>query len=240
MAKAIIIGATSGIGLALARVLAREGYALGLAGRRDEVLAELQRTLPGAVVSRAIDISQPEEAARRLELLIGDLGGLDLLIICSGIGEHNQELAWEPERDTIAVNVAGFTAMATAGYRYFRQQGHGHLVGISSVGGLRGSRWALAYAASKAFVINYLEGLRILAHHQQLPRLYITDIRPGFVETPMTAGQQGMFWVAPVDKAAAQIYAAIRNKARSAYITRRWAFMAWVVRHLPARVLERM
>lgn len=226
--------------MALARVLAREGYELGLASRNAEVMAELQHSLPARVVYRRMDLTAPEEAIDALHALIGELGGMDLLIISSGIGRHNPELKWEPVRDVIAVNVSGFSAIATAGFRYFQQQGHGHLVGISSIAGLRGSRWSPAYSASKAFNINYLEALRNLARHLGLRGLYVTDIRPGFVETPLIAGQQGMFWIAPVEKAAEQIYAAIRRKARIAYITRRWRAVAWLARHLPEWVLERV
>ena len=239
MQKAIIIGATSGIGRALALELSRRGYAVGIAGRREELLREVQEDLVGPSATMMLDVAQPEEAINQINALIAALGGMDLLVISSGVGIPNPELDFPPERDTIAVNVTGFVAMATAGFRYFAGQGGGHLVGISSIAGLRGTRANPAYGASKAFEINYLEALRARARHQGM-KLTVTDIRPGFVETPMTHGQSGMFWVAGVEKAARQIADAIARKRRVAYITHRWAIVAWIARHLPAWVLERI
>lgn len=239
MQKAIIIGATSGIGRSLAIELSQRGYAVGLAGRRTELLQQVQGELSGPSATMTIDVTMPEEAALRLDELIAALGGMDLLVVSSGIGVPNPELEFEPERQTIAVNVTGFVAMAAAGFRYFTRRGAGHLVGISSIAGLRGSRYNPAYGASKAFEMNYLEALRNRARHARLP-IAVTDIRPGFVETPMTHGQVGMFWVANAAVAARQIADAIAKKRRFAYITRRWSIIAWIVRHLPSWALERI
>ena len=239
MPIAIIIGATSGIGRALVVELAGRGYALGVTGRREELLETLQRELTTPVIARRMDVTQPEAAMAQLDALIAELGGLDLLVVNAGVGIPNPDLTWEPERDTLAVNVTGFTALAVAGFRYFTRQGHGHLVGISSIAGLRGGRWNPAYSASKAFMINYLEALRGRARQLGLP-IAVTDIRPGYVATAMTASNQWMFWVATPSTAARQIADAIHRKSRVAYITHRWVLIAWLVRHLPDWVLERL
>lgn len=239
MPKAIIVGATSGIGRALAVELSRRGYAVGLAGRREALLHEVQAQLTGPSAMQVIDVTQPAEATTRLESLISELGGMDLLVIASGIGVANPDLDWQPELETIAVNVSGFVTLVTAGYRYFARRGAGHLAGVSSIAGIRGSRFNPAYGASKAFDSNYLEALRARAHHQQLD-IAVTDIMPGFVATPMTEGQRGMFWVANVETAARQIADALARKQRIAYITHRWSLVAWLLRHLPAWVLERI
>lgn len=238
MKKAIIIGATSGIGRALAVELSRRGYAVGLAGRREELLQELSSEMPGPSAVIKMDITHPEDAAPALDRLIAELGGMDILVISAGVGVTNPDLQWEPDQQTLAVNVMGFTAMAIAGFRYFSQQKSGHLVGISSIAGIRGSRFNPAYSASKAFVINYLEGLRGRAHHLGLP-IYVTDIRPGFVETPMTHGQSDMFWVADVETAARQTADAIISRKRIAYITRRWGIIAWILRRIPEWIAEK-
>ncbi|MHB9133002.1 MAG: SDR family NAD(P)-dependent oxidoreductase [Armatimonadota bacterium] len=238
MKKAIIIGATSGIGRALAVELARRGYAVGVTGRRETLLAELKAAITTPCYTKRMDLSLPEEAMAQLEALIEEMGGMDVLIISSGVGIANPDLEWPPERDTIAVNVAGFTAVATAGFRYFQRQDQGHLVGISSIAGLRGSRWVPAYSASKAYKSNYLEGLRARAFHQKLP-IAVTDIRPGYVATPMTEHNQMMFWVAPVDAAARQIADAIAHKKDIAYITRRWSILAWVLKWIPGWLHKR-
>lgn len=239
MPNAIIIGATSGIGRALAQVLVEEGYTVGVTGRREALLRELADAYPNRIVPQAMDLLQPEAAMAALRALIERMGGMELLVVSSGIGARNPELAFEPETRVTGVNVLGFLAMANVAYHYFAARGDGHLVGISSIAGLRGSRWSPSYSASKAFMSNYLEALRNRARHDGLS-ITVTDILPGFVATPMTEGQQGMFWVADATTAARQIYQAIKAKKRRACITRRWGLVAWLVRHLPDWVLERM
>ena len=128
--------------------------------------------------------------------------------------------------------------MATEAFHHFQQQGSGQLAGISSVAALRGST-VPAYAASKAFVANYLEGLRIRARKLKLP-IDIIDIRPGYVETPLTHGQPGMFWVADAATAAWDCLRAIERRKRVAYITPRWALIAVLLRLLPGWLYERI
>jgi len=238
MKRAIIIGATSGIGRELAVVLARNGYALGLIGRRKELLDELVRNLATQVFTRQIDISQTAEAIDALGELIQEMGGVELVVISAATGHLNPELDWHFEKATIDTNVAGFAAMANVAFRHFEGVGRGHLVGISSIAALRGGRAAPAYNASKAFVSNYLEGLRYRAAHAR-QEILVTDIQPGFVDTAMAKGE-GLFWVASAEEAARQIDRAIRRKAKHAYVTRRWRLFAWLFRVLPDAVLARL
>mgnify|MGYP001469401312 FL=1 len=121
---------------------------------------------------------------------------------------------------------------------YFLQRGSGHLVGISSIAALRGNSDAPAYNASKAFVSNYLEGLRIKAVKSRKP-VFVTDILPGFVETRMAQGE-GFFWVAKPERAAEQILAAIRAKKRRAFIPRRWRLIAFLMRFMPDFLIEKI
>ena len=134
--------------------------------------------------------------------------------------------------------MAGFTTVATWAFDYFIKQGAGQLAAITSIAGLRGGRHNPAYNASKAYQISYLEGLRQKAASLKLP-LIITDIRPGFVDTPMAAGD-GLFWVAPVPKAAQQIYDAIEHKRSVVYITRRWRLIAFIMKLIPELVYKHM
>ena len=236
--SAIVVGATSGIGRALAELLVADGYLVGITGRRQELLEEIRQLQGDAVCWRTMDICAPQGARETFTSLVEELGGVDLVIISSGVGVINPELLWEPEARTIATNVTGFAALATAAMNCFIDQGYGHLVGISSVAALRGNWGAPAYNASKAFVTNYLEGLRIKAARTRLP-IHVTDILPGFVDTPMAQGE-GLFWVASPPKAAAQIFAAIKGKKRRAYITRRWRLIAWLMQLLPDFIHERI
>ena len=132
----------------------------------------------------------------------------------------------------------GWTAAVDWAYGLFERQGCGHLVVITSVGGLRGGGAAPAYNASKAYQINYAEGLRQRAAKSSRT-VCVTDIRPGFVATAMAKGE-GLFWVMPAGKAADQIVRAIRRRRPVAVVTRRWRLLAWVLKHLPECIYRKM
>ena len=123
-------------------------------------------------------------------------------------------------------------------YHVLEKQGHGHLVAITSVGGLRGEPMAPAYSATKAFQINYMEALRKKAFKSG-SHIAVTDIRPGLVDTAMAKGE-GLFWVMPVEKVARQIIDAIRKRKSQAYVTKRWHIIAIINRHLPYGLYKRM
>jgi short-subunit dehydrogenase len=243
MKRAVIIGASSGMGLELAHVLGRAGWAVGLAARRATELQALARNLPAGAALRTMDIADTATAAEALKELISDLGGMDLMIISAGADHFNPDPRATLDRAAtqriIDINVSGFCAMADTAYEHFAHQGRGHIAGISSIAGLRGSAEHPAYSASKAFVSNYLEGLRLKADKSGLA-ITVTDIRPGNVETPMSAGQPGRFWVAPARQAAEQIFGAIQKKKHIAYITRRWVLIARLLRVLPLSLLKKL
>lgn len=238
MKRAIVVGATSGIGLALAKLLAADGYTVGLASRREPLLQQAQQQIGHPAHIQPIDVTRPDDAMHLLENLISDLGGLDLLVISAGTGFINTHLDWPPERETIDTNVTGFAAVANVALRHFIRQGHGHLVGISSIAALRGNGDAPAYNASKAFMSNYLEGIRLKVAKLGLP-IAVTDVRPGFVDTAMAKGEK-KFWVATPDVAARQIYRAIRRRKKRAYITRRWSLIAALLKLMPDPILARL
>ena len=231
MKKAIVIGATSGIGKELAKTLSEQGYVVGITGRRKHLLEQLQTDLPADSFARDFDISNTNHAIQSLQGLIDEMEGVDLIVISAGTGSIDPDLPWNKEKETIEVNVSGFTAMANVSIHHFIKQGYGHLVGISSIAALRGGADAPAYNASKAFVSNYLQGLRYKVNKSDLP-ISITDVQPGFVDTAMAEGEK-MFWVASPQEAAAQIYKAIKSKKNHAYITRRWRIIAWLMKYLP-------
>lgn len=238
MKRAIVIGATSGIGRALAERLAAEGYRVGVTGRREALLEELAATRPDSFCYAAADIMDPAAACAALERLAGELSGLDLCVVSAGTGDLNPGLDYALEEPAIRTNVVGWTAAVDWAYGRFEGQGGGHLVVITSVGGLRGGGAAPAYNASKAYQINYAEGLRQRAAKSRLP-LYVTDVRPGFVDTAMAKGD-GLFWVMPVEKAVRQIVRAVRRRRRVAVVTRRWRIAAWLLRHMPDGIYLKM
>jgi short-subunit dehydrogenase len=181
---------------------------------------------------------QADNVVEELQSLIGNMGGLDLLIYCAGYGNPSNDLVPEVEIDSTATNVMGFVKTASFTFNYFREQGHGQLAVISSLAALRGNSHTPAYSASKAYVSNYAEGLNIKACKLHL-NVVVTDIRPGFVKTKMAKGH-GQFWVAPVEKAARQIRTAIAAKKRVAYITKRWWLIALIMKRLPFSIYRKI
>ncbi|MDD4125604.1 MAG: SDR family NAD(P)-dependent oxidoreductase [Eubacteriales bacterium] len=238
MKKAIIIGASSGIGRAMAKILSSEGYILGLAARRTKLLTELQNELGTRSYIKYIDVSAQEEAIKSFSDLIDEMSGVDMIIITSGNGYINPLLDWEKEKSTIDVNVSGVTAMINIAIKHFYKKGTGQLVVISSVAALRGSGGAPAYNATKAYLANYLEGIRCRIKKDKKD-ITVTDIRPGLVDTDMAKGE-GLFWVQPVEKAAGQIYSKILRKKKIAYVTKRWGAVAFLLKHIPEKLLYKM
>jgi len=238
MKKAIIIGATSGIGKGLAKILADNNYKVGITGRRTELLEDVKSQNPNAYFTRTFDITDTKIIVANLNTLATELGGLDLLIISSGTGDLNEKLDFEIEKRTIETNVTGFTCIANWAFNYFENQKSGHLVAISSIGGLRGSRQAPAYNATKAYQINYLEGLRQKASKLKEP-VFVTDIRPGLVDTAMAKGE-GLFWVMPVEKTVRQIFKAIMSKKKVAFVTKRWLLIATILKLIQIPIYDRM
>ena len=238
MKKAIILGASSGIGRSLAQTLAKKGYALGLAARRLPLLLELQREINTPVLVQEVDIANTQNAILQLSELIRAMNDIDLFVISAGTGFINPELDLEKEIKTIAVNVTGFTTAVNVAMDHFLQKGKGHLANISSIAALRGNGNAPAYSASKAYESNYLDGMRQKIARLRLP-ITITDIQPGFVDTDMAQGE-GLFWVASPAKAAQQIFQAIRAKRKHAYITKRWRLMAWFFKFAPDIIYDRL
>lgn len=236
--RAIVVGASSGIGEALAHELAADGYEVGLAARRLERLEDIGGDLPTKAYVARMDVTDTEEARDRLRRLVDAMGGCDLLVLSAGVGDLNPDLDWDPERRTIDVNVRGFTALATLGMEVFAEQGSGHLVGISSVTSNFGNGAAPAYNASKAYVCRYLEGLRYWADNADAD-ITVTDVEPGYVDTKMALGDR-QFWMASPETAAVQIADAIRDRRRHVYVTRRWRLVAWLLRLLPERALSRL
>ena len=143
----------------------------------------------------------------------------------------SDDLDFEIEKDTIFTNTLGFTRIADWALNYFEKQKYGHFVGISSIAGLRGNRYSPGYAATKAFQMNYMEGLRHRETHLKLP-IYVTDIRPGFIDTAMAQGDK-IFWLVPLEKAGKLIFNAIKRKRKVAYISKKWVIFAYFMKLLP-------
>lgn len=234
----IIIGATSGIGKALYEHYASQSHRVAIIGRRTHLLEKLRQDHPSNTMIATADVTNQEEIAQAIKSLQQELGQVDMSIVCSGIGEINQSLDYAIERSTIDTNVTGWTFVVNMLYSIFEEQKHGHLVAITSAGGLRGEPSAPAYSATKAYQINYMEALRKKAFKGG-GQVFVTDIRPGLVDTAMAKGE-GLFWVMPVEKVANQIATAIRKRKSKAYVTKRWHVLAVINKILPYYLYKRM
>ena len=204
--RAIVMGATSGIGQEVARLLAANGYEVGIAGRREERLVQMAQATPGIVTHRQIDVTK-EDAPTELYKLIEELGGMDLYFHSSGIGWENVALDADKELKTVETNGVGFVRMVSAAYNWFAEQradeakqraeGDEQRAGdkerkariacITSIARTRGLGAAPAYSATKRMQAHYLECLSQQARMRHL-NIGITDIRPGFVATDLIAG----------------------------------------------------
>ena len=235
--NAIIVGASSGIGLEIARTLAGRGYKLALAARRLELLQQHAAELPAVAAVRRLDLVDPTSSRAVLKELFSDLGEVDFLYLSSGLGHVNPTLDWSWEEETIRINALGFAAMATAAFLQFHRQGRGHLIGITSVAAVRGSAMAPAYSATKSFAARYLEGLRYRAIQAKLP-IHVTDACPGFVDTAMGKSPR-RFWVATARRAAEQIVDAAEKRRKFVYVTPRWRLIAWILKAAPEFIYAR-
>jgi len=235
--NAVIFGATSGIGQELAKLLAEDGYKVMITGRRLERLQTMQSEKPEQYIIKQHDITDIDATKKVFEELPNIFDSIDLIVHNSGIMQPNFDLEWEKDLPTLQTNVIGATRVYQLAYNYFRVQGYGHLVGVTSVASIRGNRQVAAYHASKAFQASYLESLWMKAQRTKKAKIHVTNILPGYVDTDIIKGDT--FWMASVDKATKQIFTAIKQKKRKAYITKRWAMVAFVMKIAPVRLLMR-
>ena len=233
--RVLIIGASSGIGKELSLRYTSLGNEVIAVARLKPLLQELAHTNSNIQVAPC-DVADLEGSQALLTQVFAS--PIDLAILCSGVGDLNPDLDFAIERPTLDINVIGWTFFADFIYKQFEEQQYGHLAVISSCGGLRGEPMAPSYSASKAFQINYTEALCKKAFKSKLP-IVVTDIRPGLVNTRMAKGE-GLFWVMPVEKVAVQIMTAITKKKDVAIVTKRWAILHWIMKHLPRSIYKRM
>lgn len=235
--KIIIVGATSGIGRKMAELYVENGNKVGITGRRKELLEEIKALNPNNIETESFDVTESENI-ERINSLVGKLGGLDILVYSSGVGEPGKELDWQIDKMTVETNVNGFIEICNWGFNFFANQDHGSMVVLSSIAANRGNSWAPAYSASKSFQSNYFEALSIKAKRMK-KNVFMTCVEPGFVETKMAKGNK-QFWVVPVDKAARQIINAIGKKKRKVYVSKRWWLIAKLMRWAPFWLYKRI
>ena len=226
MKRAIVIGASSGIGQEVAMLLMKEGWTVGVAARREDKLKAL-----GAAAFEPIDVTK-EDATERLQSLISRLGGMDLFFYASGIGKQNRELEEDIELATMQTNGLGFTRMIGEAYRYFAKQGHGHIAAITSIAGTKGLGPSPSYSAAKAMQNVYLQALEQQANARGL-KIHFTDIRPGFVDTPLLTGDFHYPMMLKPEKVAKEILIAINRRQHIRVIDWKYRLLTALWRRIP-------
>ncbi len=231
MKRAVIIGASSGMGYEVSRLLLAQGYTLGVAARREDRLLALKQEAPDRVEVATIDVTA-DDAPVRLRELINRLGGMDLYFHVSGIGKQNRTLTEDIELNTVNTNGMGFTRMIGEAYRYFAERGKGHIAALTSIAGTKGLGPAPSYSATKAMQNVYLQALEQQAHSRGLD-IHFTDIRPGFVDTDLLKGDFHYPMMLKPQAVARDIVKAIQNKRHVKVIDWKYAILTAMWRRVP-------
>lgn len=242
--KAMVIGASSGIGAALVHELAHRGYRVAALARRESELTSLRDAVNAAVGAAVMqsyvhDVTDYEAVPDLFQQITRDLDGLDLVIYVAGTqaavapGEYN----FEKDAAMVRVNLLGAMAWLNETAVRFERAGAGHIVGVSSIAGDRGRSGAPGYNTSKAGLNTYLEGLRNrLSRHG----VTVTTIKPGFVDTVMLKNAPKTFWVIPPEAAAQQIRRAIDKKKQVVYVPARWRLVSLIISLIPSFIFRRL
>ncbi|MDR1740095.1 MAG: SDR family NAD(P)-dependent oxidoreductase [Bacteroidales bacterium] len=248
MKKIIIVGATSGIGREVALLSAQRGWIVGACGRREENLADLQKEIAGLqanantnapkVFTKKLDVTA-DNAEEQLLSLVKEMGGMDVFFQVSGIGKQNPLLDDNIELQTVMTNGIGFTRMVTAAYRYFRHNNGGRIAVLSSIAGTRGLGAAPSYSATKRFQNTYIDALEQLSYMEKA-KIRFTDIRPGFVDTPLLSDGKNYPMLMPVDKVARSVVRAIERGKRVKVIDRRYAVLVFFWKLIPRCIWKRI
>jgi len=237
--RAIVVGASSGIGAALVRRLAADGYRVAAVARRESELRALAKDAGASVLAYPHDVRETSQTLALFDRAVAELGGLDLLIYAAGVMPRirEDEYSIEKDRDVVETNILGASAWLDCAGAFFERKRGGQIVGISSIAGDRGRRGYPGYCASKAWLDTFLESLR-----NRLSRygVSVVTIKPGYIDTAMTQGMSKLFWMISADEAARRILNAAAARARVRYVPLRWGLVGFVIKRIPSVVFRRM
>ncbi|HET6402595.1 MAG TPA: SDR family NAD(P)-dependent oxidoreductase [Candidatus Kapabacteria bacterium] len=237
--RALVIGASSGIGRAIAEQLLKEGSSVALVARRKEAMEEVSASFPGKSFIYPHDVTDYATTPALFQQITHDLGGLDLIVYASGVmpAIEENEYSFQKDREMIEVNLLGAISWLDEAAMRFERTKSGTIVGISSVAGERGRRGNPAYGASKAALTGFLESLR-----NRLSRygVHVVTIKPGFIDTDMVSGKPGLFWVISAEDAGKQILQAAKRGTNIAYIPARWRFVTFMLKCIPSFLFRRL
>jgi len=241
---AVVIGASSGIGEAIARKLGADGVRVALVARRRERLEAIAADIDAAAGEpRALvvehDVRDHQAPPELVQDLARELGGLDLVVYAAAISHAvaPDEYDTAKDLDMLDVNLGGAIAWLNPVADRFARLGRGTIVGIGSVAGDRGRVKAPVYNTSKAGLATYLEALRNRIHRTGAR---VVTIKPGFVDTAMTDGMSGLLWLISPERAAEIILSKARRISGTAYVPARWRSLMWVIRRIPSWLFRRL
>ncbi len=228
------------MGEAMARQLAAAGADVAIVARRESELTRLASELPGKLRPYVHDVSNVDEVPTLFERIESEMGAVDGLIYAAGVMPklEESEYAFEKDRAMVTVNLLGAMAWMNQAAARFEAARAGTILGISSIAGERGRRGNPAYCTTKAALTTYLEALRNRCSRYGVN---VVTIKPGFVDTAMTRGLKGLFWLVSAEKAAKWSLALARKgKSGVAFVPSRWALVAFIVRSLPSFIFRRL
>ncbi len=240
--RALVIGASSGIGAALVKELVQQGYLVAAVARREALLQTLSQSLNTngtRVLTYSHNVTDYAEVPGLFQTITQALGGLELVAYVAGVqpAVGLQEYNFEKDLAMVKVNLLGAMAWLNETAVRFERAGQGHIIGIGSVAGDRGRIAFPGYHTSKAGLHTYLESLRNrLTRHG----VTVTTIKPGFVDTVLLENAPKTFWVISPESAAQQIYRAAMAKKQTVYVPARWGLMMFIIRHIPSFIFRRL
>ncbi len=240
LTRVVVVGASSGMGEAMARQLAAAGADVAIVARRESELTRLASERPGKLHPYVHDVSNVDEVPALFERIENEIGPVDGLIYAAGTMPkiEESEYAFEKDRAMVSVNLLGAMAWMNQAAARFEAARTGTILGIASIAGERGRRGNPAYCTTKAALTTYLESLRNRCSRYGVN---VVTIKPGFVDTAMTRGMKGLFWLISAEKAAKQSLALARKgKSGVAFVPSRWALVAFIVRSLPSFIFRRL
>jgi short-subunit dehydrogenase len=240
LSRVVVVGASSGMGEAMARQLAAAGADVAIVARRESELARLAAERPGKLRPYVHDVNDVDEVPALFERIEQELGPVDGLIYAAGVMPklEESEYAFEKDRAMVSVNLLGAMAWMNQAAARFEAARGGTILGISSIAGERGRRGNPGYCTTKAALTTYLEALRNRCSRYGVN---VVTIKPGFVDTAMTRGMKGLFWLISAEKAAQQALAlARRGNSAAGFVPSRWALVAFIVRNLPSFVFRKL
>lgn len=238
------MGATSGLGLSLAKKFMDAGWLVGAAGRKVTALEELRKYSSKCVAVKVIDITKKDSEKKLLELF-SEMGGIDLYLHCSGVLPDESTLNLDNELLIVDTNVGGFTRMIATAYNYFKSEHEKNpgkkfkIAAITSIAGFRGIGELPGYTASKAFDSTYLEALRQRADKEKLP-LKVIDIRPGWTRTPLLSSKRKYLFETDAEPVVKRSFRAILKSKRGETILARWKFFTFLEQLVPPAIWTKL